>query len=320
MPSRRFHNWRTGIAMLASLFAPVLDGCQKAGDAVHTVVDYVTTPCPLGTKAVVSADTGTPGLKKLVERWCEEKGENAEPVRNGPYSEVYESGTKHEDGAYVHGKRDGAWTRRYGNGRPESIVTYAVGKPLSFQAWHENGQKWEEGYFTDGYKSGKWIRWHPNGQKEFEGSFEKGTLVGTYTLWHDNGRMQEQGVYKNGQRDGLWTKWHLNGQKQSELIYKNGKPDQVYKAWHENGAQFQEATFVDGQPEGKYTVWHDNGNKEEEGTYRNGVLDGPVIAYDKDGKQWMRNDYKGGSVVDDATADSASKQEMNDPLKLVPGH
>lgn len=313
----RYRVWRHGVAFAASIAALALDGC-RAGEAVQSVVEYVTTSCPLGAHAVVSADSGTPGLRKLVEKWCEEKDEHAMPVRHGPYAEIFESGTKRESGQYVHGKRDGAWTRRYGSGKPESIVVYRLGRPQSFVAWHENGQKWEEGGFVDGFKQGKWIRWHANGQKEFEANFDKGTLVGVYTLWHDNGRLQEQGEYRNGQREGLWTRWHMNGQKRSEILFRDGKPEEWYRSWHENGKPYEQALFRGGRPEGTYTIWHDNGQKEEEGTYKNGMLEGEVVAYDRDGKMWMKNEYRGGTIVDDVLPDSMAKSDLSDPLKIVP--
>ena len=318
MRRRRLGGWQSGVAILAALVSLVLDGC-KIREAVQSAVDYVTSPCPIGTRAVVSSDTGTAGLKKLVEKWCVEKGENNEEVRHGPYAEIFESGTKRESGWYVHGQRDGEWTSRYGNGRPHTITTYVLGKPVSFTAWHPNGQKWEEGGFVDGSKQGTWMRWYPNAQKEFQSDYDKGTLAGHYTLWHDNGLKQEQGDYKVGQRDGMWTKWFEDGQKLSEILFRDGKPEGWYRSWHENGKPHEQAFFKDGVPEGTYTIWHDNGQKEEEGLYRNGVLDGEVVAYDRDGKPWRKSEFKGGAIVDDVLTIFEPKSDAPDPLNLVPG-
>ena len=315
-PARRGSGFsRSARALLALFVAAFLPACK--GGVVHEIIEYATTPCPIGTDQVVSTETGTPGLKKLTEKWCETKDANGERIRHGPYVEIYVSGAKEIVGRYRNGRRDGTWTRWHANGKVDTITIYADGKPQSFEAWHDNGQKWEEGYFKDGFKEGTWIRWHGNGQKEFEGHFEHGTLEHLYTMWHDNGQKEEQGGYKHGVRDGVWTMWHRNGQKRSEILFHNGKPDDWYRAWHENGQQAEQALFRDGKPEGSYTIWHDNGQKEEEGSYRDGVLDGRVTAWDKDGHVWMKTEYKGGSLVDDVAPDPQAAANPSEPAAPV---
>jgi antitoxin component YwqK of YwqJK toxin-antitoxin module len=311
-PTRRGGRSSCGVsAVLASFVAAALPACK--GGIVHELTEYATTPCPFGTEQIISTETGTPGLKKLTEKWCETKDAKGERIRHGPYVEMYESGAKEIVGRYRNGRREGTWTRWHPNGKVDTITAYADGKPQSFEAWHDNGQKWEEGYFKDGFKEGTWIRWHGNGQKEFEGHFEHGTLEHLYTMWHDNGQKEEQGEYVHGVREGLWTMWHRNGQKRSEILFHTGKPNDWYRAWHENGQQAEQALFHDGKPEGSYTIWHDNGQKEEEGSYRDGVLDGKVTAWDKDGHVWMKTEYKGGSLVDDVAPDPPAAANPSEP-------
>lgn len=296
---------RSRALVLWVLIAATLPACQSK--IVHEIVEYATTSCPFGADAVVSTESGTPGLKKLTEKWCEIRDGKSDPVRHGPYVELYESGAKKEVGRFVEGRRDGTWTRWYPGGKVDAIVDYKDGKPQSFVAWHDNGQKWEEGIFVDGFKQGPWIRWHANGQKEVESFYDHGTLDRRYTVWHDNGQKQEQGEYKKGVREGLWVSWHENGQKRTEILFRDGKPDEWYRAWHENGRPAEQALFHLGKPEGSYTIWHDNGQKEEEGTYRDGVLEGQVTAWDRDGHVWMKTEYKGGTLVDEPP-DPASAQ------------
>jgi antitoxin component YwqK of YwqJK toxin-antitoxin module len=294
--SPRYRHGALLAAVIAALAAP---GCKPL-EFLQRTFAYVTTPCPFGADYVVSSETGTPGLKKFTEKWCELRTTNAEPVRYGPYVELYESGTKKEIGGYDRqGRRDGPWKRWYPGGQLEGITVYGGGKAVRFEAWHENGIKWEEGGFDNGFKHGVWIRWHSNGQKEFEGAFDHGTLDRHYTLWHDNGQKEEEGNYEHGERQGLWVKWHRNGQKRSEILFHDGKPDDWYKAWHENGRPAEQALFHAGKPEGTYTIWHDNGQKEEEGSYHDGMLDGQVTAWDRDGHVWLRTQYRGGSLVQD---------------------
>jgi antitoxin component YwqK of YwqJK toxin-antitoxin module len=291
---RRRARWRL---FALSAVAATATACKSDSGVIHELVEFATTPCPFGTTQVVSADSGTPGLKKLIEKWCE-RSEQGEHVRHGPYVELYEGGGKRESGQFREGKRDGTWFRWHPNGKIDAITVWDNGKPVSFEAWHDNGQKWEEGSFVDGFKQGMWSRWHVNGQKELESYFEHGTLDRRYTVWHDNGQKEQQGMYNMGVREGLWVSWHRNGQKRQEILFHGGQPDDWYRAWHENGQQAEQALFHDGKPEGQYVLWHDNGQKEEEGIYHNGMLDGPVTAWDRSGNVWMKTEYKGGTQVE----------------------
>lgn len=313
----QFRRWQSVAALLAGLIvAGGIAGC-KVMQVAHDIVAYVTTPCPYGEEYIISAETGTPGLKKFTEKWCQDRDERGEALRHGPYVEVYDSGTKREAGQYRHGRRDGTWTRWYPGGKVETIIEYGNGKALQFLAWHDNGQKWEEGGFEDGLKQGVWIRWHENGQKEFEGYYVHSTLDRRYTLWHDNGQKQEQGEYRSGVRQGLWTIWHRNGQKRSEILFHDGKPDDWYKAWHENGQQSEQALFHDGKPEGTYTIWHDNGQKGEEGSYHDGLLEGQVTAWDRNGQVWMKTKYRGGSLAEDPLPDVGALAGKREPSQSL---
>jgi antitoxin component YwqK of YwqJK toxin-antitoxin module len=304
MGERFLWRGRAPILPLLALWAVAISAtaCKSDSGTVHRVVEYVTTPCPFGTDQVVSSDSGTPGLRKLMEKWCERVDDHGEHVRHGPYVEIYEGGGKREYGRFRDGKRDGTWSRWHPSGKIDAITLWDYGKPVSFEAWHDSGQKWEQGSFVDGFKQGPWLRWHENGQKELEANYDHGTLERLYTMWHDNGQKEQQGEYKHGIREGLWVAWHRNGQKRQEILYHEGKPDDWYRAWHENGQQAEQALFHDGKPEGEYVLWHDNGQKEEEGSYHNGMLDGPITAWDRNGNVWMKTEYKGGLQVDDPAA------------------
>jgi antitoxin component YwqK of YwqJK toxin-antitoxin module len=293
---RRYARWRL---LALSAVAATATACKSDSGVIHEIVEYATTPCPFGTNQIVSTDSGTPGLKKFTEKWCERMDDHGEHIRHGPYVELYETGGKREYGRFRDGKRDGSWTRWHPSGKVDAVTLWDNGKPVSFEAWHVNGQKWEQGSFVDGFKQGMWSRWHVNGQKEVESYFEHGTLDRRYTVWHDNGQKEQQGEYKMGVRDGLWVSWHRNGQKRQEILFHGGKPDDWYRAWHENGQQSQQALFHDGKPEGEYVLWHDNGQREEAGSYHNGMLDGPITAWDRNGNVWMKTEYKGGTQVEE---------------------
>ena len=298
--------------LLAAVCAATAGTGCKALQTAHDVFVYATTPCPYGTEYVVSTETGTPGLRKFAEKYCQARDAKGDAVRYGPYVELYEKGHKRESGQYADGKRDGGWSRWYPGGQVEAQIRYDHGKVVAFTAWHENGMKWEEGGFDNGFKNGTWIRWYSNGQKEVEATYDHGVLDRDYTLWHDNGQKQERGTYNHGIREGMWVKWHPNGQRQSEILFHDDKPEDWYKAWHENGRPSEPALFHAGKPEGMYTIWHDNGQKEEEGSYHDGQLDGKVTAWDRDGKVWLKTEYKGGALADDPAAEPVAPPSLAD--------
>lgn len=53
--------------------------------------------------------------------------------------------------------------------------------------WYDNGQKSEEGTYTEGKVDGAWTFWHSNGQKRAEGTFTDGVGIG-WTAWTEDGQ------------------------------------------------------------------------------------------------------------------------------------
>ena len=71
--------------------------------------------------------------------------------------------------------------------------------------YHNNGQKWEEGYYKDGKKEGEWASWYENGQKKSEGTWKDGKEDGLHTQWYENGQKRREGTYKDGIQVGKYT-------------------------------------------------------------------------------------------------------------------
>ena len=55
--------------------------------------------------------------------------------------------------------------------------------------WHENGEKWADGTFTDGRRDGAWTFWYENGQKASEGTYIDGRRD-KWTAWAEDGQVQ----------------------------------------------------------------------------------------------------------------------------------
>jgi antitoxin component YwqK of YwqJK toxin-antitoxin module len=82
----------------------------------------------------------------------------------------YEDGTKKVEGWYnQEGRKDGAWT-----------------------FWYPNGKKWSEGYFSNGIDDRLRTTWHENGQMHYRGKYDKGTRVGVWKFYDENGKLAKE--------------------------------------------------------------------------------------------------------------------------------
>jgi antitoxin component YwqK of YwqJK toxin-antitoxin module len=90
-----------------------------------------------------------------------------------------------------------AW---YANGQPQQDGFYTNGKKTgTFTYWHENGQISATGEYRDDKAEGTWVWWHPNGQKSAGGKYEGGLLVGEWRWWDDEGKLTKQQTYNGAE-------------------------------------------------------------------------------------------------------------------------
>ena len=171
-------------------------------------------------------------LCKVFQHWCEETSE-----------EKYPNGTVKSRGPVLQDEKDnyikvGLWT-----------------------AWHENGQKKEEGEYQDGRRAGDWMYWHENGRKLGEGKFANGKEAGVWTYWYENGQKQEEGEYENGQKAGTWTYWHENGQKHEQGVYQGGWKAGVWTSWYKAGQKLGEIRYAEGGRVMQHRIWDEKGEE-----------------------------------------------------------
>jgi antitoxin component YwqK of YwqJK toxin-antitoxin module len=85
--------------------------------------------------------------------------------------------------------------------------------------YYPNHQKLYEGELKDNRKHGKWTVWHQNGNTWSEGYYSNGVDDGRRTGYHENGQKHFQGKYKNGKMAGTWKFWDDTGVKVNEIKY-----------------------------------------------------------------------------------------------------
>jgi len=113
--------------------------------------------------------------------------------KNDPYSGVYivkfENGNTKRKSQYFKGKREG-----YSN------------------KWYADGKKFEQRYYSNGYKVGEHIGWWNNGAKKFIYHFNNlGQYQGSVSEWYDNGQIFRKFNYVNGRESGGQKAWKSDG-------------------------------------------------------------------------------------------------------------
>jgi antitoxin component YwqK of YwqJK toxin-antitoxin module len=192
---------------------------------------------------------------------------------DGPSAVFDDKGALQELTMWSHGKRDGATTLFYPDGKPRYQATIR--------------QNNEHGTVT---------RFHPNGQKQSEGTYRDGRPDGTFHAWGPDGKQLGSFVMKNG--TGTLIEWHDNGQKAWEQPMVNGEAHGTIVHWHPNGKKMSESVYSHGKAAGPEVSWDDQGRVTMKGQYRNDAQDGDWTYYDPQSGQVVRVDrYQAGRQV-----------------------
>ena len=70
------------------------------------------------------------------------------------------------------------WIQFYEGGGRRQACPFLAGRPGGlYQAWHKNGQRWLEGRYDGGLKSGRWAQWDETGRPVANGEYREGALV-----------------------------------------------------------------------------------------------------------------------------------------------
>ena len=97
--------------------------------------------------------------------------------------------------------------------------------------WHQNGQKWVEMTYVNGWPHGTIRVWHENGTKAFEIGCIEGGRQGPFESVHPNGKIMEKGQFDHDQKVGDWKAWDDTGKPTFEGSYVDGKEDGEHRLW-----------------------------------------------------------------------------------------
>lgn len=117
-------------------------------------------------------------------------------VEGTPYKSYYTNGEIQEEGVYVNGQKEGAWTTWYPDGQKRSEDFYQSGfRNGDHFFWYKNGNMMEQGKYKREVKNGYWKQWHMNGNLHVEGMFDNGSPVGIWRYYRTNGTIEREKTY-----------------------------------------------------------------------------------------------------------------------------
>lgn len=121
-------------------------------------------------------------------------------------------------------------SEKYPDGKPKRVDFYAGEGTAKYIArsvfYYESGNRRVEGnYNKEGKKNGKWTYWYDNGNKWSEGFFTEGLDDKKRTAWHENGELHFTGRLDKGKRIGTWKFYDEKGNLTKDLDYDKENPE-----------------------------------------------------------------------------------------------
>ncbi len=204
---------------------------------------------------------------------------------NREYIQVMNGTHLESEGYFENGLAEGTWTAYHSSKYPSEITEYHKGKKDGIhmvlkadggfeyvehykndklngtkRIYNYRGPLAEEVMYTDGKKSGQYIKWSKAALKQEEGAYldderhgktiwyyedgnkpateynyVKGSLEGEAIAYHLNGKVSEKGMYKNNNKTGEWKEYYDNGKVKAEGKYENDLKEGVWKQYTEDG-------------------------------------------------------------------------------------
>lgn len=192
-------------------------------------------------------------------------------LRDGPYHETYQDGSKKAIGEIRNHKPYGYWQQFTDKGKwnQESDIKDGVGWKKDY---FESGLKEDCVYVENGMQNGYLYIWYENGQISQITNWKDNVQDSTQLYYHDNGLLLRKDFWRYGEVDGPLKIYHRNGNLQHDHFYVSGKRHGSVKAYHENGKLKTEGASDNGVTIGKWYHYDESGILIQIDTYENGVV------------------------------------------------
>jgi antitoxin component YwqK of YwqJK toxin-antitoxin module len=222
-----------------------------------------------------------------------------------------------EEGFYKDGGKEGKWTKYYGNGRIEHVLTFKNNKLDGLATfYYKSGKKKEEGVWKNNRWIGDYKYFFKNGNLRNEWKYnETGKRAGVQKYYHENGKVKLEGAWENGKESGPLVEFYDDGSVKSERFFAGGtidinKTKKYTKAEKSSATDSSKTTRVvtkkvtsqqDKKPfdgNGFNEFYNKEGLLIRKGVFKNGFLNnGELYKYLRTGKLTKTYYYKGGKVV-----------------------
>lgn len=161
-------------------------------------------------------------------------------------------------------------------------------KQGEFVRWYEDGSRWMDGHYENGFIEGKVTEYRKDLTRNAVKEFYKGNEV-SQVLLGKRGFIRKEiadtsvsltRIDKVTAPNGQYV--HREGYDQKKKIFVNHGKATVWTK--EGGPLYEEGIFKDGKLHGLVVRYYPDGKKEFEGTYTEGSQDGAWLYWDKQGR------------------------------------
>lgn len=208
------------------------------------------------------------------------------------------------------GRKQGAWGRKYPNGRYMYEANFVDDKPVgTVVRYHENGKKSAELAYGES-DTVSVVYYDEMGQKSAEGRYVGKVRVGQWTYFARKAPISVEN-YIGGKLHGVVTVYFDNGNVAETTNYVNGVKQGEWLTYHRNGRIRTTAFYIDGETQGHYSYLSDAGLLLVEGQYDKGELVGDWKVYDDDKQEYFYMKYDArGNLTNADEVDARMSERM----------
>lgn len=168
-----------------------------------------------------------------------------------------------------------------------------------FVEYYKNGQKFAEGRYDNGARTGEWTFWYENEMKCKTVQYRDGVPHGAWTIHRPDGTRSATRQYVGGEPHGAWTRYAKDGETiLKEENYENGLAQGKWIERFASGKPHIEANYERGKRHGKYIEWDEAGQVVREMGFKEGRLDGRAVIRAAGGGEMVQH-YRDGQLLPD---------------------
>lgn len=193
--------------MRASLLiaALCLCGCRSPlGDAIGQAEARTLRDRESRTPRTERVVVRHPVTKEVLEDRTIVLVDGVEVGSEGVQRTYYPDGSPETLRSFANGKPTGIWWSWWATGALRSAYVFDPKRATRMTWWHANGFTASDGYARNGSRVGPWRFWYENGELESEGEFVGGRRQGAWTFYDEEGEWVERGRFVRGVRAGEW--------------------------------------------------------------------------------------------------------------------